>query len=175
MPPHAADCSGAGGEKAGLAAVGAASTEIDHLAAFGGGVNAGRFAGDHGLVAHSGEDVGLHDLAFDDRSHDAEHRFAREDQGAFGHSPDVASETEGREVIEEFVANVAKYRVATKVIDLFRREMDVFEEFEGLFEAGGDKIVAMGRKVADEQFESGAGVKAGLQIARSHGEFVEVG
>ncbi len=33
----------------------------------------------------------------------------------------------------------------------------------------------MGREVADEEFEGGVGVEAGLQIACSHGEFVEVG
>ena len=66
------------------------------------------------------------------------------------------------EVIEKFVTDVAEDRVATEVIDLFGSEMDVFEEFEGLFQAGGDEEVAMRRKVADEELKGGAGVKAGL-------------
>ena len=40
--------------------------------------------------------------------------------------------------------------MAAEVVDFFRGEMDVFEEFEGLFETGGDEVIAMGRQVADE-------------------------
>jgi hypothetical protein len=51
----------------------------------------------------------------------------------------------------------------------------VFEKFESLLEASGDEVIAVGRQVADEKLERGVGVKAGLKIARGHGEFVEVG
>ncbi len=78
----AADRSGAGGEKAGLAAVSAAGAEVNDLTALSRGVNAGRFAGDHRLVTHGGQDVGLHDLAFDDGGDDAEHGFAGGKRGS---------------------------------------------------------------------------------------------
>jgi hypothetical protein len=33
----------------------------------------------------------------------------------------------------------------------------------------------MRRKMADEEFERGVGIEAGLQVSRGHGEFVEIG
>ena len=42
------------------------------------------------------------------------------------------------------------------------------EKLERLFEPGGDEIIALRRKMADEQFERGARVEAGLKITRRH-------
>ena len=49
--------------------------------------------------------------------------------------------------------------MAAEVIDFFRGEMHVFQKFEGLFEACGDEVIAMGRKMADEKLEGGVASK----------------
>ena len=65
--------------------------------------------------------------------------------------------------------------MAAKKIDFFAREIHIFEKIEDLFEARGNQIIPTVRKIADKQLEGGAGVEAGLQIARGHSQFVEVG
>jgi len=80
-----------------------------------------------------------------------------------------------REIVEELGVDMAKERQSADVGDFVPGEADVFEEVESLFETSSDEIVAMGWQVTDEQFEGGAGVKAILDIACRHGEFIEVG
>ncbi len=62
-----------------------------------------------------------------------------------------------------------------QIVDLRRREVDVFEEFERLLEAGGDQIVPSLREMTHEKLKRGLPIEAGLQIARGHREFVEIG
>jgi len=59
-----------------------------------------------------------------------------------------------------------------QVINFFGGEVHVLEKIERLLEAGGYQIISMRRKMANEQFERGASFEAGLQIARSHRQFV---
>ena len=113
--------------------------------------------------------------AFDDGRDDAQHRLAGKYQRAFGHGPDVAGEAEFREIVEKFAADIAEDRMLAQVVNFLRGEVHVLEKIERLFEPGGDQIIALRRKMADEQFERGAGLEAGLQIARRHRQFVEIG
>ena len=62
-----------------------------------------------------------------------------------------------------------------QVINFLRGEVNVLEKIERLLETGCDQIIAMRRKMADEQFERGTSLKAGLQIARSHCQLVQIG
>jgi len=70
---------------------------------------------------------------------------------------------------------MAKDRQRADIRDFFAREADVFEEVESLFEARGDKVVALRWQMPDKQLEGGAGLKAVLDVAGRHGEFIEVG
>ncbi len=122
-----------------------------------------------------GEETGLNELGFGDRSSDAEHGFAGKEDRAFRESPNIAGEAELREIVEEVGSDVAKDRQSADVGDFVPGKVDVFEEVQSLFETSGDEIVAMRWQVTDEQFESGAAVNAILDIAGRHGEFIEVG
>ena len=53
--------------------------------------------------------------------------------------------------------------------------MNIFEEVESLFEAAGNEVIAVGRKVPDKKLEGAAAIKAILDIARRHRELIEVG
>lgn len=171
----AGDERSARGENSGFGAVGAARTEFDDWPAICGGDDAGGAAGDHGLKIDRGEEARLEELAFDDGRGDAQERFVGENDRAFRNGPDFSRETEAREIVEKFRANVAENGMLAKVIDFFGREAHVFQEIEGLRETGSDEEIAFGRETPDEKLESGAGVKAGLKIAGSHGEFIEIG
>ena len=117
----AADDRRARGQQAGLAAVGAARAEIHDLAALRGRHDARGLAGDHRLVAQRREQIGLHDLRFDDRRGDAHQRLAGKHQRAFGHGPNVAGEAEVREVVEKFAADVAEDGMLPQIGDFFAR------------------------------------------------------
>jgi hypothetical protein len=71
--------------------------------------------------------------------------------------------------------DMAKDRQSADVGDFFARKADVFEEVESLFEACGNEVFAMGWQMPDKELKGGAGVKAILDVAGRHREFVEVG
>lgn len=57
-------------------------------------------------------------------------------------------------------------------INFLRGEVHIFEEVQRLFESGGHQVIAVGRKMADEQLERGARIEAGLQVTGRHRQFV---
>src|SRR4029077_21218709 len=163
------------GEQTGLAAVSAPCAELDDLAALGSTNHARSLARDHCLVADGREQISLHNLTFDDWSHNSQDGLAGKNERAFGYGPNVAGESEFRKVIEELVADVAEDGMAAQERDFFWLEMNVLEEFQRLLEPRRNEIVALLRKVTDEKLECGASVEASLQVARRHREFIEIG
>ena len=155
--------------------VSAARAEFHDLAALGRGYHPRRFTRDHGLKAEGGQEIGLHDLAFDDRRGEAQEGLARECEGAFGHGPHVSGKAEILEVIEKVVANISESGVTPEITNLVGSEADFFQELERGFQPRGDQIIAVGRKMSNEELESGARVEASLQVACSHGQFVQIG
>src|SRR5215472_18494525 len=71
--------------------------------------------------------------------------------------------------------DVAKKRQTAKIGNILRGKAHVLQKVEGLLEPGGHQVIAASRKSAHEKFEGGAGVEAVLNVARRHGELVEVG
>ena len=90
--------------------------------------------------------------------------------------PDVALEAERTEHGEEGRIHVCERGEAAEPLDLLGRERQRQQVAEGLLEPGEDEISPMGRKPADEKLERGPflGHPRG-QVARHHGELVQVG
>jgi hypothetical protein len=79
------------------------------------------------------------------------------------------------QVIEKVVANIPESRMTPQVIDLVGSEADLFEELQRRFEPRSDQVVSVGRQMANEEFKSGARVEAGLQVACSHRQLIQIG
>src|ERR1700693_657262 len=169
------DGSGTSGEEAGLAAVCTSGPKFDDLSALRRGDNPRCLARDHGLITQRGQQISFHDLAFNDRGYHAQERLARECQTSFRHSPDIASETKCREIVEKFVADITKHGMLAEERNLVGRKMNVFQKVQCLFESSGYQKISLGRKMTDKKFERSLGVKAGLQISRRHRQFIEIG
>ena len=171
----ASDEGGARSENPSLSAMRTTRTEFDNGPAFGGSDDTRGAAGNHGLKIDRGKKARFEKLGFDDGRGDAQERLVGENDGAFGHGRDFAGEAETREIIEELAADVTEHGIAADELDFPFREMDGFEKFEGLFEASGYEVIALGWKATNEKFESSTSVEAGLKIAGGHGEFIEIG
>ena len=134
------------------------------------------FGRDQSFEGDGGEQVGLRELAFDQRSPDVQDRLALVDDGAFGDGEDVAGEAEIGEVIPEAGGCVAEVGQAPKVGDFVRFEAEVQQVVEGPVEPGGEHEIAIARQPPDGEFEGpDLFVFPGREVARGHGEFVEVG
>ena len=67
-------------------------------------------------------------------------------------------------------------RKRAQILDLLRGEAEIQQIFDRLRQSGRQNEIAIVRQAPDEQFEGGAlAGLAGLEIARRHGELVEVG
>ena len=98
----AAHESGARGEHSRLHPVSAAGTEFHDGSSGGSAGDARSFAGDQRLEVKDAEKARFNKLGFGDRGGHAKQRLAREENGSFGQSPNVASELELREIVKEF-------------------------------------------------------------------------
>ena len=79
-------------------------------------------------------------------------------------------------ISEEPRRDSLELRQAADVVELFGGEAQVGQIFDRLREAGGQHEVTIVRKLAREQLERSAVLSlAGLEIARRHGELIEVG
>src|SRR5713226_3874360 len=141
----AADKGGTRGENTGFDAVCTAGAKFNDLAARGGRGHTRGLAGDKRLEMKYGEEAGLDELGFGDRSRDTKQGFAGKEDRALGDGPNVAPEAELREIVEEVRTDMAEHRQSADISDFFAREADIFEEVQSLFEACGDEIVAMAR------------------------------
>ncbi len=105
-----------------------------------------------------------------------EERLAGEQRRAFGDREEVAGEAQAGEHVEEAGAGVRELRQRAEIVDLLRGEAQVQEILDRLCKARRQNEVAIVRQAADEQLKGGAlfGL-AGLEIARRHGELIEVG
>jgi hypothetical protein len=56
----------------------------------------------------------------------------------------------------------------------FRRKGNVCKEVESLFKTSGDQIVAIAGQMTHEKFECSASVKAILDVARRHRQFIKI-
>ena len=61
-----------------------------------------------------------------------------------------------------------------QIIDFLGVKADILKKFQTLLEARGDQIISVGWQMADEELEGGARIESSLQIACSHGEFVQI-
>src|SRR3984893_16066724 len=123
-----------------------------------------RLTGDHGLITQCREQISLHNLAFNNRRDDSQKRFTGKHQASFRHGPDITAETKCLQIVEEFVADIAKNRMIAKIGNLVRRKMNMFQKVQCLFESGGNQRISLGREMADKQLKGSGGVKTGLNV-----------
>src|SRR6266581_3130526 len=121
------------------------------------------------------EKAGLNKLGFRNGCGDAQQRLAGKENRSFRQRPHVARKLELREIVKKIRLHVAEERQCAEISNVFVRKAHVLQEVEGLLQACGDQIVSAVRKLAHEQLEGGAGIEAVLDVARRHGELVEVG
>src|SRR5579862_2846750 len=100
----------------------ASCAKFNDLAALCCGDHPRRLARDHGLIAQRREQISFHYLAFDNRRDDSQERFTWKYQASFRHGPDITTETKCLQIVEEFVADIAKNGVVAKIGNLVRRE-----------------------------------------------------
>jgi len=147
--------------------------KIDHLAAVGSVHDTRGLGGDHGLEGKGGEQERLDDLCLDDRSGDAHQGRRGKRHRALGDGVDVAGEAQFGEIFEERGLEVA---AALEVGEGLGREAQVIEVGERLLEAGDQQKAAVWRQAADVEVEGRNAIVHPLgEIARRHGELVEVG
>src|ERR1035441_8045507 len=172
----AAEPGGPRAQRAGFGSVRAARAELHHGTPGGGRGAARGFGGDQGLEGDGAQQVGFRDLGFDDGGADGERGFAGEQDGAFGDGEEVAGEAELAEVVEEGGAHLGELGEGAQVGDFLGRKAHVEQVVDDLRDAGDDDVIAIGRQAPDGEFERGllAGL-TGLEVARRHGEFVEIG
>src|SRR5258706_10912397 len=133
-----------------------------------------RFTGDHGLKIDCGQQKRLDNLRFDNGRGDAQDRFARKKYGAFRHRPHIARKMELREIAEKIAARVSEDRKFSRISDFLAGKSHVFQRIESLIEPGGDQIVSSRGKGTHEQFKRGTGVESCSEVARRHGQLVQV-
>jgi hypothetical protein len=90
-------------------AVSPAGAEFDDGPTGGGSSYASRFAGDERLEVKDGKEAGLDKLRFGDRCGDSKQRFAGKEDRAFREGPNIARETEPREIVEKAGVHMTKY------------------------------------------------------------------
>ena len=156
----------------GIAAVGAARAEFEYRPARRFVHDARRFGGDARLVVEGEQQVGFDQLAVNQRRAHGEQRFVREDDRAFRHGADVATEAEVGEVVEEFGGEDA---FAAQKGDVVRGEVEEFEVVQHLCQPGEDGVAAVVGHGAEEVVEVGDFMLSPLaEVALRHGERVVV-
>ncbi len=152
-------------------AVVATRGEVDEPAAPTGDGDARRFRGDERLVVDGVEEERFDELCLDAGSRHAEDRLFGEGDLALEHGPDIAREAEGLEPLEEVVPEGSQ---ALEVREVVGFEAEGLEVIQDVFEAGHDEEVPVARELTDEELERGRVVHARGEVARRHGEFVQV-
>src|SRR5262249_378773 len=107
-------------EKARLGAMRAAQAEIDEALARCGKHHARSLGGDHRLKLQEVDHARLDQLSFGQRSGDAQDWFVGEEYRPFRHGVDVAGEAQGREIVDQVLAEPP---TAREPIKLLRRKV----------------------------------------------------
>jgi hypothetical protein len=134
-----------------------------------------RLAGDHGLKIDCGQQESLDNLRFDNGRGDAQDRFTGKKHSAFRHRPHISGKMKLGEIIEKIRAGMNEHRKFPRISDFFIGKSHVFQKIEPLCEARGDQVVSSRRERTYEQFKCGPSVETGFEVARRHGQFVQVG
>ena len=95
------------------------------------------FGGDQGFERDGGEQIGLRDLTFDQRSADVHHGLPLVEHGAFGDGENVAGEAEVREVVPESRrARCGSLRGSAQILDFFGVETRLQQVVDGAMQSG---------------------------------------
>ena len=113
----------------------------------------------------------LHQLRFGHGGHDPQHRLVGKEHGALGHGMNVAREAQAGQIVEQAIVEAAG---GFQPGDFRLTKLQVFEEIQHLFQAGGDQKVAAFGQFAHEQFEHGRVGHALIDITLQHGELIDI-
>ena len=175
----AADKGCAAGGQSAVNALRAAQAKLDDGVAAGGQADAGGFGGDERLEVEEVEQRGFEELRLKNGALDAQERFVRENNGAFGDRVHVAGETQ---IAQEAEEGRIEQRLAVspwnrgEESEVGFGEMEVAEVFDGGGQAGGNGEPASEGGLAKREVEDSLFVgRARLPVGAGHGELVEVG
>src|SRR5436190_1268462 len=150
-------------------------SELDH------GVAPGRcyyprgFRGDGRLESDGRQQIGFHQLCFDQGSTNREKRLACEQGRAFTHGEHIAGKAQSGQHVEKLRGRSLKLRQRSEKRDLGRSEPKIPKIFDRLRQADRQNKIAVPGQTAHEQFKSGTVASlACLKEARGHGELIQV-
>ena len=139
--------------------------------------NARGLGGDQGFESDGGEQIGLRNLAFDQRRADVHHRLAFVEHRAFGNREDIPGEAEIGEIIPEVrrdAAEVLESRAGTRSRPRSKLRFSRYSTARCRPAARTKSRSRGNRRMAE--FESPDVVLlAGGKITRGHGQLVQIG
>ena len=169
---RAGEVAGAGDLQRRLGAVGATGAELDHVAPGGRRDHPRRLRRRHDLEVHLVEHERLDQLSLPDRRHDLDQRLVGEDDGPFGHRPDLAAEPEVAQPLQERLGEPAQ---RAQVVPILLGDAEGLQGGEHVVEPGGDEVIADRRQLAEEQLEDRRPVHPLGLVGPGHGQLVQVG
>ena len=120
------------------------------------------------------EDVdkaGFDQLRFRKRRCHPDDRFVSEENGAFRHGIDIASEAQARKVIEK---PIRKPIVLPEPIDVVIRELQIFEKVEGLLQSSRHKETSASWKPTHEELEYSRVHLTMVQVRLKHVQLIQI-
>ena len=169
----AGDIGRPGTQHSGVGALGPAGPELAHRAAVGGPDDAVGLGGDEGLVVEGEQQEGLDELGLNGGGADGEEGLPGEDGSALRHSPQVAREAEGAQIVQKALAEAA---LSPQVGDVLLGEAEVFDIVDDLLQTGRNGEAASVGHIAEEHVEVAdlVGIPLRLKVAVAHGQFVKI-
>ena len=153
--------------------VGAAAAHLDEMTTLGNIVHPCGCRRHRAIVVEHGEHQRFHEQRCADRSIDAQHRAARHIEVALAVAPGIAVEAEGRQVIEQAVAEAAEPRQVIQIVGL---ESVVSQQRGQPARPRDYAIAASRRQPPGEHLEARAPRRhPRLQGCIEHGQLVQVG
>ena len=172
----ASDIGGARTEDSGFRGMGSAGTEFNYVSALGGVGDTGGFGGYERLEGDGGQQKRFGDLAFNEGCLDIQNRLTFVKYGAFGDGEQVAGKAEVGEIVPESGGGVAEVGEVPEICNFVGSKAEVQKVVDGMVEPGDHDKIAVAGEAPDGEFErSGVTLFAGGEVARRHGEFVEIG
>ena len=168
----AADVGGAGAVDRGVVPLGAAGAELHHRAALRAAHDAVRLGGHQTLVVEGDQQQRFQQLALDGGALHRDDGLLGEDGRALSDGPDVAVQGEVAQIVQKLFVEHAG---GGQILDVLVGELEVLHRLDEGVQPGHDGVAAAVGDLAEEHVEDAYLVlKALFQIARRHGQFIEV-
>src|SRR5215469_7434658 len=159
-----------------LRRVSAPRSELDNFAVIRGMNNARRLGRDQRLKRDAGKQIRLRYLALDQRRTNIENGLPFIKYRTLRNGENIAREPESSQVIPELLRGIREVRKAAQVVNLIRLESQVEQVFDRPVKASHHHEFPVARQSADGELEnSDLRLLTGGEVARCHGELIEIG